>query len=159
MRAEFPEDDGGWRLQQDVCNEEEEDDNGVSVFDKNEVDTHASDDGNTGVGSIHKRDAVHEAQSQDQSSVNAVNDFPLLLGSELINGSIVVLFGLSGDVCVATFELVDVEGTLLHRRVLHGRVCRHLEADRGGYEVKKKGGRSLVRDEIEQEAEHDGGNA
>jgi hypothetical protein len=88
-RSDLAQDDGGGRLQQDVGDEEDENDDRVAFSDELEVDAHSGDDCDTRVGAVHQRDAVHASECQDQASVDSPDDLLLLLRGEGIDGIVV----------------------------------------------------------------------
>jgi hypothetical protein len=81
-RSDLSQDDGGGRLQQDVGDEEDENDDRVAFSDELEVDAHPGDDCDTRVGAVHQRDAVHSSERQNKTSVDSPDDLLLLLRGE-----------------------------------------------------------------------------
>lgn len=85
--------DCGWRLKENVCSEEYQSDDRickrVAIWNKwcwwvhLELGSHASDGGIGQVGTIHERDTVHQAHSNDKTTINTANDVPLLGWREL----------------------------------------------------------------------------
>ena len=124
--SDTPEDDNEWQeqsgsklskddssrgLKGDVGDEEDQDHDAVSVAYQEQVDTHAGDDSDTGVGSVHQRYTVHETKCWDKTVVDFSNNLSLLLWSELSDGSIVgtVRAAVAGDL----LDLPDLEVLLV----------------------------------------------
>jgi hypothetical protein len=80
--ANLSQNNGGRRLKRDVCDEEQQDNETVSLAGELQVNTHTSHHGNTKVGPVHQGDAVHAAKNRDQSVVNFPQDLFLLLWCE-----------------------------------------------------------------------------
>ncbi len=108
-RSNFSQDHGSRWLQQNVGDEEEEDDDRVSVSDKDEVDTHTSDNRNTSICSIHQGHAVKETERKHQPSVNTPDDLLLLCWGKSLDASIVDFIGVNGHLSLGSLELINVE--------------------------------------------------
>ena len=87
--AELAKHDGCRGLQSNVCDEEQQYDDAVTLTSELKVGTHTSYHGDTQVGPVHQRDTVHESESGNQTKVNLADNLLLLLGSERIDASIV----------------------------------------------------------------------
>ena len=94
-RTKLAENDGGRGLQGDVCDEEQQDDDAVTLAGELKVGAHTSDHGNTQVGPVHQGDTVHKAEGRDETKIDLADDLLLLLGSEGVD-AIIVELGLSG---------------------------------------------------------------
>jgi hypothetical protein len=109
--------DRRWGLQEDVGEEEDQSYDAVASTEReHEVVTHASDDGNSQVRTVHERCTVHEAQRQDETAVDSPDDGFLLLLGEGIDASIVV----RGRVAV---DFLDVDALSLLGLLMCGHCC------------------------------------
>jgi hypothetical protein len=96
----------------------------MSVSDKirpNELVDEPSNRGSAQVGTIHQTDTVQDTDSHDETSINAMDDLPLLLRAEL--ALVVILAGtIAMDILVqARWSFLDVVEGHVGWRTLTGR--------------------------------------
>ena len=90
-------------LKNNICDEENKYNDGVSWSSEEQINSHSADKGDSKICAIHQADAIHESEGEHQSSINATNDLRLLRHTETVNASIVSFF--RGP----AFEIVDPE--------------------------------------------------
>ena len=79
-------------LKNNVCDEEDKYNDGVSWSSEEQINPHSADNGDSKIRAIHQADAIHESEGEHQSSINATDDLPLFHHSETVNASIVCFF-------------------------------------------------------------------
>lgn len=89
-------------LKDDVCDEENKYNDGVSWSSEDQINSHSADKGDSKIRAIHQADAIHESEGKHQSSINATDDLPLFRHTETVNASIVTFFR------GTAFEIVDI---------------------------------------------------
>jgi hypothetical protein len=88
-RAELPENDRCRGLECNVGDKEQQNDKAVPLTGEFQIYTHTRYHGNAKVGSIHKGNAVHEAQCRNKPQINLADDLLLLFGGECIDCHVV----------------------------------------------------------------------
>jgi hypothetical protein len=89
-------------LENDICNEENKYNDGVSWSSEEQINSHPADNGDSKVRAIHQANAIHESEGENQSSINATDDLALFRQTETANASIV------GFIRGTAFEIVDL---------------------------------------------------
>jgi hypothetical protein len=89
-------------LKNDICDEENQYNDGVSWSTEEQINSHPADNSDSKVRAIHQADAIHESEGEHQSSINATDDLPLFRQTETPNASIIGFFR------GAAFEVADL---------------------------------------------------
>ena len=89
-------------LKNDICDEENKYNDGVSWSSEDQINSHPGDNGDSKVRAIHQADAIHESEGEHQSSINATDNLPLFRQTETVKAIIAGFFR------GAAFEIVDL---------------------------------------------------
>ena len=79
-------------LKNDVCDEENKYNDGVSWSSENQINFHPGDNGKSKARAIHQGDAIHESEGEHQSSINATDNLPLFRRTETVKATIAGFF-------------------------------------------------------------------
>jgi hypothetical protein len=104
--------EGSWGsyLKNNICDEENKYNDGVSWSSEEQINSHPADNRDSKIRTIHQADAIHESEGEHQSSINATDDLPLFRHTETANASIVGFFR------GAAFEIVGLGVLFLNVR-------------------------------------------